>query len=316
MEVIAAPALAALIDGDHAIAVELGEFASTCTMLIDALGPQPFGAPLAWRRAVVSGLDARDVAALAPFVRSRPDQLPTCVCALPHRTKAGVAALEDDLERIAGLPPERLVAELPPDGHWGGVARQPRRWLDSYVRAVRRAAAGLRDPWRAAAGTLDREAERVGAAAARGAVRELIAARMPPVLRLDAPAPPRAELLDRVSMVPLIAGPGAAHAWFIEGRLTHVAYPVPEAWGATRAQPPPAELEALLGVQRASIVRRLEHAMTAGCLAEALMVVPSAVSHHLSILERAGLVERERQGRRVIVRRTARGTDLLALYGR
>jgi hypothetical protein len=37
-------------------------------------------------------------------------------------------------------------------------------------------------------------------------------------------------------------------------------------------------------------------------------------SHHLTVLEHAGLARRERRGRQVIVHRTARGTDLLHLY--
>jgi DNA-binding MarR family transcriptional regulator len=51
-----------------------------------------------------------------------------------------------------------------------------------------------------------------------------------------------------------------------------------------------------------------------GILAKALIAVPSAATHHVGALEAAGLVSRERAGRRVIVHRTARGTRLLALY--
>jgi DNA-binding MarR family transcriptional regulator len=38
------------------------------------------------------------------------------------------------------------------------------------------------------------------------------------------------------------------------------------------------------------------------------------VTHHLTALERAGLILREPDGRRVLAHRTARGTTLLALY--
>jgi DNA-binding transcriptional ArsR family regulator len=54
--------------------------------------------------------------------------------------------------------------------------------------------------------------------------------------------------------------------------------------------------------------------MTVGALAELLITVPSAVTHHTSALGSAGLVERERRGRHVFIRRTARGTALLAIY--
>lgn len=317
-ETIAPPELSELVEGTRPLAVEFGEFVSACTMLIDALGGQPFGAPLAWRRAVVSELDARDVAALAPFVKSQPQLLPSSLCILPHRSATGLAKTEEDLERIASLPAELLVEQLPSDGHWGAVARDPVRWLDAFTRAVRRACQGLRGPWADAAGLLDREAERVGVAAVRGAQRELIGGRFPPgMLRLEGRKPHGSELRDCVGMVPLLAGPRSTHVWFIDGKLTHIAYPLPGAWRLLdRDAPPPAALEALLGPQRALIIRKLDRPTTSGALADALMAVPSAASHHLAILEQGGLVERERQGQRIVVRRTARGTELLALYDR
>ena len=78
--------------------------------------------------------------------------------------------------------------------------------------------------------------------------------------------------------------------------------------------PESADLDALLGAQRAKILRRLDRPATAGELAQALLAVPSAATHHVTALEAAGLVRRERRGRHVVVRRTARGEALLALY--
>jgi len=40
------------------------------------------------------------------------------------------------------------------------------------------------------------------------------------------------------------------------------------------------------------------------------------VTHHLSAMERAGLVTRVRDGRHVWVHRSARGSELVALYER
>lgn len=45
-------------------------------------------------------------------------------------------------------------------------------------------------------------------------------------------------------------------------------------------------------------------------------MAPGGVTHHLRLLEAAGLVWRERTGRSVIVELTARGGAILALYGR
>jgi len=42
--------------------------------------------------------------------------------------------------------------------------------------------------------------------------------------------------------------------------------------------------------------------------------VPSAATHHVSALAAAGLVLRDRSDRSLLVRRTARGDALVALY--
>jgi DNA-binding MarR family transcriptional regulator/ribosomal protein S18 acetylase RimI-like enzyme len=77
---------------------------------------------------------------------------------------------------------------------------------------------------------------------------------------------------------------------------------------------PAASLEALIGLPRARILRRLERPRTMGELAGLIASLPSAVTHHVSTLAAAGLVARMRRGRRVLVDRSARGTALLALY--
>jgi len=96
--------------------------------------------------------------------------------------------------------------------------------------------------------------------------------------------------------------------------LTHMAYPLPGANRIVRESAPPESLEALLGLQRTAILRHLDNECSVGALAELLLAVGSAATHHVALLEAGGLVTRERQGRRVLVRRTARGTALLALY--
>ena len=113
----------------------------------------------------------------------------------------------------------------------------------------------------------------------------------------------------------MLGGRDAAHAWIVEGEVTHIAYPLSDIWRLPDGGgPPPAALEGLLGSRRALILRLLDPPLAAGKIAEAMFAVPSAASHHVAILERAGLVTRELRGRRVLVRRTARGTELLELY--
>jgi DNA-binding transcriptional ArsR family regulator len=305
-----------LVDEDRPLSVEFGEYASATALLMEELGGVPFGAPQVWRKAVVSMLSARDIDALAPFVGSRPNEFPSSLCILPHRTRSGFASLEEDLERIVAIPPDALASELPTTPAWDAARRKPARWLDAFARAVRHACGGLSEQWRGAVGLLEREAERVGVAAVRGATRELLATRLPAaLLRLEGSVPAGAEPGPRLGMVPMLGGTGVTHAWILEGKLTHIAYPMVEAWRQVDSgAPAPAELDGLLGPQRAMILRRLDRPATAGSLAEAMIAVPSAASHHIAVLERAGLVTRERRGRSVLVRRTTRGTELLALY--
>jgi DNA-binding transcriptional ArsR family regulator len=80
------------------------------------------------------------------------------------------------------------------------------------------------------------------------------------------------------------------------------------------ADEPPDAFEALLGWQRARILKGLDVALRPGQIAEALRMVPAGATHHLSRLEAAGLVIRKRRGRHVVVERTARGSALLELY--
>jgi DNA-binding MarR family transcriptional regulator len=72
--------------------------------------------------------------------------------------------------------------------------------------------------------------------------------------------------------------------------------------------------EALIGWQRARILRGLDVAQRPGQIANSLRMVAGGATHHLSRLEAADLVVRKRRGRHVIVERTARGTALLDLY--
>lgn len=82
-----------------------------------------------------------------------------------------------------------------------------------------------------------------------------------------------------------------------------------------RRQPPRARLpRGPPGPQRSKILSRLERPASAGEIAEFLRTTPGGATHHLNGLEAAGLILRERRGRRVIVQRTRRGSELLDLY--
>jgi DNA-binding transcriptional ArsR family regulator len=120
-----------------------------------------------------------------------------------------------------------------------------------------------------------------------------------------------------LTIAPVLGGPGCSLLMFPEeGLLSQVLYPLP---GVLRmldgdVQAPASALEALLGSQRAAILRMLDRPCPAGDVARRLTMTPGGVTHHLKALEASGLIVRERDARNVLVHRTARGTLLLGLY--
>jgi DNA-binding transcriptional ArsR family regulator len=71
----------------------------------------------------------------------------------------------------------------------------------------------------------------------------------------------------------------------------------------------------LLGGVRAALLRSLEEPLTMTALREQFALAASVATYHVAALERMQLVARSRRGRSVTVARTARGEQLLALYG-
>jgi DNA-binding transcriptional ArsR family regulator len=69
--------------------------------------------------------------------------------------------------------------------------------------------------------------------------------------------------------------------------------------------------EALLGVPRVRLLAALRSPATTTVLARRLSVTPSAVSQHLAVLHRGGLVDKRRSGRIVLYQTTPLGLALL-----
>jgi DNA-binding transcriptional ArsR family regulator len=69
--------------------------------------------------------------------------------------------------------------------------------------------------------------------------------------------------------------------------------------------------EALLGAPRVRLLAALRSPATTTALARRLGVTPSAVSQHLAVLHRGGLVDKQRSGRAVLYQTTALGLALL-----
>jgi DNA-binding transcriptional ArsR family regulator len=288
---------------------------------------RPPASPAPWRSAIMSRLRARDVKTLMPLVDPRTLQWPSCIAP----TQQSTATMEETLEVIAAVTGQELSAAIvgqasadrQPLEPWLPVLRAPDRWMRSYVEAMRRAWLGFEPVWRRASTLLDREVERVAAASGRGAVPTLLDALHPYSSIADGdwrlferPRPARMHLDEqRLTVAPLLAASVCITDCDDAGGLRMLSYPVPEVWRAFDGDaPPPASLEALVGTQRAALLRVLDRPTVAGRLAEALHTVPSGVTHHLRALESAGLVTRERRGSHVLAHRTARGTALLGLY--
>ncbi|MFF1817199.1 DUF5937 family protein [Kribbella sp. NPDC058245] len=79
----------------------------------------------------------------------------------------------------------------------------------------------------------------------------------------------------------------------------------------TVVEPPtPQDLAQLIGTARARILQLLTHPRTTTDVAAELQVTPSAVSQHLQLLRRTGLVEPQRAGKQVLYRPTELATLL------
>jgi len=74
-------------------------------------------------------------------------------------------------------------------------------------------------------------------------------------------------------------------------------------------------VEALLGAPRARLLVTLRSPATTSALARRLEVTPSAVSQHLAVLHRGGLVDRQRSGRMVLYQASELGLALLGAGG-
>ena len=284
------------------------------------LGTRSRGTPTALRVAVAEALDRKDAAALSFVLGPDNHLIPDLL--VPWRD----ASLDEQLQQIASLDAGAVLAEIVDGGEagdlpsvWKLVERRPDRWLDAYSRALARAAAAIEPALAGYVNRLAIEHHRVASLIATGAARDLLGTLHPASLLVgdsllfERPGvepttwhlPPAGLVL-----VPMISSPRGLVTRHVEDTVTHIAYPLPESGRADASS----ELEALLGPQRAGLLRALDRPRTAGALATTLGVVPSVVTHHLTLLERAGLIARRREGRHVRAERTSRGTFLIALF--
>jgi DNA-binding transcriptional ArsR family regulator len=316
-----------LADLDRArVRTAIAPIPTAFTLTRDALQGGRRGTPAAWRRSVLATLRARDAAAFAPLAHPETSGWPR----LLEPVDGPRDTLHDALEQVAATPGTALLEALETDRDvsltpaWNVVRRNPDRWLRGYVDALDRSWCAIAPLWRRASALLERETERITAAVERGVSPAHIVKQLNTrsvvigdVWRVT-PRPgsrPLGISEEGLTVAPLVTGARYGVFGAPDDRLEFMAYPLPEVWRVVDGSaPPPASLEALIGVPRAALLRRLDGPHMAGRLADLLALTPSGITFHLRALEAAGLISRERRGRNTIVSRTTRGTQLLALY--
>jgi DNA-binding transcriptional ArsR family regulator len=240
-------------------------------------------------------------------------------------------SLDEGIERIAATPLDELQGEI---GHcvattgdpaWRAAERNPGRWLEHYTGTLRRAWTAFGPVWKRYEDGLARERERIALSTAMDAQLEFVHGLLAESAVRDgrwlvACTLTRAEQDFRrvrlppsgLVLVPLVAGERASIVARVDTTIRHIGYPVRATLAS--ADTSTGALEALLGIPRAHIMRVLERPATVGDLATGLRAVPSAATHHVTTLEAAGLVARERVGQRVLVERTELGHAVISLY--
>ena len=243
------------------------------------------------------------------------------------------AGLNEELEQLAatdpdalGLAIERATQAGRPTQPWQVVHRDPSRWLQDYLAAVRLVWTELEPLWLSASAWLDREVERLQTASDRHAGSHVVRQIEMPgrIVGADMALPSHTQDSGRLrvgsslQLVPLVAtAPAGGWGDDYADVVLALRYPIPPRMREHTTQAAASEsFEALLGGPRAAILQALTTPKHPGQLAEQLFFAPSGVTHHLAALEAAQLVTRERQGRHFLVRRTTRATALLALYDR
>jgi DNA-binding transcriptional ArsR family regulator len=287
--------------------------------LRDAVGAERSGTPEPWCDAIRPHLTRRDHEVLAPLATAHWTYVPNAILPFPELPGQ---TLEHGLEQIVAAG-DRLVGEihdclqLGRTGDWRRAAHDPRRWVRDFVVVIARAWSGFRPVREQAESRVAAELERVAAANERGAQLDVVGELLPQgrladdcweIERCDDARVAAGVADGGLTLIPLLAGPRASILVSADSGLRIVGYPL------RPAPAEPAALEALLGVPRTRILRALERPSTNNRIAAELQTVPSAASRHLGALEAAGLVSRERSGRSVVVRRTARGDALLTIY--
>ncbi|MBB4678157.1 ArsR/SmtB family transcription factor [Crossiella cryophila] len=300
---------------------------SLFSLLLDALGAAPEHVSAQLRAQVRSTLPAADLETLLPL---RAHRLGIPDCLIPKAE----ADIRQSLAQVGEQDPEAVAEQAQFfleefHGHipvaWQRLIDQPRPYVAAFARAFEAIWQAYTPVWQRIRPVLWRETERIGAAAVTGALPVALS-----VLgnhcwrvsgtRLECTTGTTADTERdgrRLVLIPLATGPKAASFSLEHPDRIELAYAVPGLTAILHGQdPPPADdpLSALLGPARARILRHCAHRPAMAEVATLLGVAPATATHHCQALEAAGLIDRQRQGRQVRLRQTARGEALVDLF--
>jgi DNA-binding transcriptional ArsR family regulator len=301
--------------------------ATLMSLLADVLGGRPQGAPQHWRRTLRAAAPAATSRVVGPLFTPAYSQVPDCVTMTGSLPGNGIDAMFDEL---AELPADRLTGELEADfggtvpAQWQPVVDDPRRFIADYVAVMRGLWQAFAPVWERARPLLDRETERVGVATVTGRLDAVLSGLSPrtgldgTTMLLPDPNPMVADLERRpVALVPLVSGSRASVFSIDREDLVWIGYPLPGLGHLWEERPPPGahsdRLALVLGSVRAEILRRAGQVGQMSDVAAGLRCSASTATYHCAQLAKAGLITRERQGRQVRLRRTARGDALVDL---
>lgn len=235
-------------------------------------------------------------------------------------TTDAATSIEQQLQQLSECPPEQLQADL--EGVWSGGDMPPaaRQLIAAGASGGRRLAdelwqywqAGIEPYWRQIRALLDADVAYRAGRLARGGIEALMSDLHPELELVDhaiqivrRPSSERDLTGAGLLLVPCVfAWPHLIAALGTTGApsLTYGPRGIGTLWETAGQQPPDGDdaLGSLLGRTRAMILTRVALPRSTTDLALELGQSPPAVSEHLAILRRCGLVTSWRSGRRVL----------------
>jgi DNA-binding transcriptional ArsR family regulator len=270
---------------------------------------------------IVGRLSEQGFAAISRIVAPGSSVAPDCLSPADPAHDTDVGA---ETGRLRDLSASDLLADLRdtfddrPPPQWEQIAAAPQRWAHDVADVLDTLWSIVEPVWRREDVLRGREAERVGAAAAREALDVVLAQAHPRGRAEDGflvfPDPEGTELDASgrtVVLAPVLSRLDVSISNLDRADLLWLAYPV----AAGAAPDDPTGLAALLTPMRAHLLHQLDGEWTMTRIAAALGTSASAATHHVDALVAAGLVVRRRDGRHHFVGRTSRGDGVLDLYG-